>query len=1406
MRPSVALCSVALLGFATPLVAQPIGTAFTYQGRLVDGGSPATGSYDFQLILFDAPAGGTQVRATLVREDVAVSDGLFTLTLDFGATAFAGNARWLEVAVRLGTSTGAFTTLAPRQPLTPSPNATFGSTAPWTGVLAAAGVRGRHGQRPAGRAHVREQWSRSSPAVGLRCGRGQRRGHHSGHGRRWADGGGTAGAVSLSVDPAVVQSRVAGVCAAGSSIRTVNPDGSVVCEPDDDSGGDITAVSASAGGGLTGGGTTGSVSIGLLTSCTGSQLLKFNGTAWACAADADSGGDITAVTAGGGLAGGGTTGAVALSVDTAVVQSRVTGVCAAGNSIRTINPDGTVVCEPDDNSGGDVTSVLAGAGLTGGGTSGDLTLAVNPVTVQSRVTGACAGGSAIRTVNQDGSVVCQLDGSPGAWSLTGNAGTNPATNFIGTTDTQPLELRVAGERVLRIESVIVGVDAGVNVLGGHPINTVSAGVTGATIAGGGVISDGNSFLNQVTANFGTVSGGLNNTAGGLEATVAGGSNNIANGGGSTVAGGAGNTAGGGATVAGGVNNSATGSSATVAGGTANTASGPSSMVPGGLSNTAGGEFSLAAGRRAKVRDGAQAGNQFGDQGTFVWADSTDADFTSTGPNQFLLRAGGGVGINTNAPASALHVNGTATVTGFRLPTGAVAGFVLASDASGNASWQAGAAGDITAVTAGAGLTGGGTTGAVSLAVDTAAIQSRVTGVCAAGSSIRTVNANGTVVCETTATNFSGSLAGEVTGTQGATVVSNAVSTNTANAIVRRDASGNFTAGTVTLGGNLALPNSSSGTVGVVTKGGVPFLHNFGTDNTFLGSLAGNTSLTGAFNTAVGASALKVNTSGFSNSAFGTLALPSNTSGGANSAFGSTALQLTTTGGDNSAFGVGALQGNTTGSLNAAFGEAALQSHPTGTANSAFGPFALASLTSGGFNIAVGVTAGVALTTGSGNIYIGNNGADTESNTIHIGASQTAAFMAGISGQTSAGGVPVFVNSAGQLGTVGATALQARVTGVCAAGSSIRTVNADGTVVCETTATSFSGSLGGEVTGTQGATVVSNAVSTNTAGAVVRRDGSGSFAGGTLTLGGTLALPNTSSATVGVVTMGGSRFLHNFGSQNTFLGVLAGNTTLTGNTNTGVGVATLAQDTTGDANSAFGNQALDSNTTGDRNSAFGALALSSNTTGASNSAFGQGALDVSTGDTNSAFGADALGSLTSGAGNTAVGFSSGISLTTGTNNIYVGNTGAATENSTIRIGQSQTAAFMAGIFGQTSASGVAVLVNSLGKLGTATSSRRYKEDIVDLGAESDVLMRLRPVAFRYRPEYDETRTRQYGLVAEEVAKVAPELVVFDSNGEPETVRYHFVNAMLLNEVQKQQSRIQDLEARLKALEALLEPRQ
>ena len=297
------------------------------------------------------------------------------------------------------------------------------------------------------------------------------------------------------------------------------------------------------------------------------------------------------------------------------------------------------------------------------------------------------------------------------------------------------------------------------------------------------------------------------------------------------------------------------------------------------------------------------------------------------------------------------------------------------------------------------------------------------------------------------------------------------------------------------------------------------------------------------------------------------------------------------------------------------------------------------------------------------------------------------------------------------------------------------------------------------------------------------------------------------------------------------GTLYDNTT--GTQNEGFGYEALFANTTGNGNAAFGTGALYQNTTGGSstttggNSAFGNFALLANTIGSGNTAFGFSALTANTsGNNNVAVGPAALAGLTTGSGNIAVGTGAGGNLNAAeSNDIYIGDSGIAGESGTIRIGyiKNISSTYIAGISGKTSANGSEVFVNATGQLGTVKSSLRYKHEIADMGDQSDVLMKLRPVAFYYKPELDDTQTRQYGLVAEEVAKVAPELVVFNQDGTPETVRYHFVNAMLLNEVQKQrqrieeqqkaneeqsntiaqqQAQIQDLAARMAKLETLL----
>ncbi|HXO41971.1 MAG TPA: tail fiber domain-containing protein [Thermoanaerobaculia bacterium] len=238
------------------------------------------------------------------------------------------------------------------------------------------------------------------------------------------------------------------------------------------------------------------------------------------------------------------------------------------------------------------------------------------------------------------------------------------------------------------------------------------------------------------------------------------------------------------------------------------------------------------------------------------------------------------------------------------------------------------------------------------------------------------------------------------------------------------------------------------------------------------------------------------------------------------------------------------------------------------------------------------------------------------------------------------------------------------------------------------------------------------------------------------------------------------------------------------------------------------------------------------TGGANTAIGAAALDsLSSGDYNVALGQASLSGLTSGSGNIALGDSAALSYTgSETSNIVIGNSGVAGESNVIRIGASsggytQSKAFVAGISGSTSSSGIAVYVNTSGQLGTTTSSLRFKEDVQAMGDASQDLMRLRPVTFHYQPQYDDgSRLLQYGLIAEDVAKVYPGLVQYDKDGKPLAVRYQFVDAMLLNEVQQQrrtldlyqgqlgeqkaalggqQARVQELEQQVKALVARLE---
>jgi hypothetical protein len=258
---------------------------------------------------------------------------------------------------------------------------------------------------------------------------------------------------------------------------------------------------------------------------------------------------------------------------------------------------------------------------------------------------------------------------------------------------------------------------------------------------------------------------------------------------------------------------------------------------------------------------------------------------------------------------------------------------------------------------------------------------------------------------------------------------------------------------------------------------------------------------------------------------------------------------------------------------------------------------------------------------------------------------------------------------------------------------------------------------------------------------------------------------------------------------------------TGHDNTGNGYQVLYQNTSGYGNTANGSDALTFNNTGYFNTANGEVALENNTSGSYNTANGYDALNFnSSGDNNTADGAAALSALTTGSYNIALGQNAGTTIQTGNNNIDIGNTGYGDENSTIRIGTSQTKAVMVGIYGATIASGgTAVYVNSSGLLGTITSSRRFKQNIQSMADASDVLLALHPVTFQYKKDLDPTGTPQFGLVAEDVEKVDPALVVHDDKHQIYSVRYEAVNAMLLNEFLKQHGKVEEQSSEIETLQ-------
>ena len=753
------------------------GTAFTYQGRLNFNGNPAAGNFDVRFAVFDTNTNGNQFGFTLTNSATAVTNGLFAVTLDFGAGIFTGPSRWLEISARTN-GNGAFATLTPRQALTPTPYAMFANTASnVSGTVSAAQIGG---------GTLLNSVLPTSPSFSGTVSANQISGNGGNvtnvnaaalNGKAatnfWQTGGNagtspTNGNFLGTTDNQPLVLKVNGQQVARYEPTTTTPNviggfsnnsvqsglvGATIGGGGAAYGNQPNAISGNGSYGTVAGGyqntvmNFGSAILGGSVNSVGGQYSMIGGGEYNTEQ-----GDFSAI-------GGGQN-------NTAAVGTQFTTIGGGSGNQIGHGSYGTI--------GGGVFNTVSGAGGTVPGGNGNLALGINSFAAGTYSQATHDGSFVLAdnnyvnfystTVNQfsarfSGGVRwvtsgagMTLDGLPvlvssglgngagltnvNAATLNGQAAVNfwqlggnntSASQFIGSTNNQPLVLKANGRQVVRYEPTT---DTA-NVIGGSAGNTVQSGLLGATIGGGGttngnqpnVINNNGSygtivggFRNTVTnyggavlggaanfnggafaaigggefntdqGDFSTLGGGQNNTiqSGASYATIAGGnygviyatsdygavgggqknnifngphgvigggSNNIVQAVGAVVGGGLNNQAGlftglgAAAVVAGGENNYANGQDSVISGGKGNTVAGNYATVSGGHNNSASGDYSFAAGRQANAQH----------DGTFVWADSQNANFASSSTNQFLIRANNGVGINTNNPAGALHI-------------------------------------------------------------------------------------------------------------------------------------------------------------------------------------------------------------------------------------------------------------------------------------------------------------------------------------------------------------------------------------------------------------------------------------------------------------------------------------------------------------------------------------------------------------------------------------------------------------------------------------------------------------------------------------------------------------------------------------------------------------------------------
>jgi trimeric autotransporter adhesin len=407
----------------------------------------------------------------------------------------------------------------------------------------------------------------------------------------------------------------------------------------------------------------------------------------------------------------------------------------------------------------------------------------------------------------------------------------------------------------------------------------------------------------------------------------------------------------------------------------------------------------------------------------------------------------------------------------------------------------------------------------------------------------------------------------------------------------------------------------------------------------------------------------------------------------------------------------------------------------------------------GFNTAEGQNALFSLSTGQGNTAVG---------WFSLKSDTDGSF------NTALGAATLLLNTGDENTATGAGALLSNTTGIQ------NTANGVFALLLNTTGSSNTATgdeaLFSNTTGLANTATGFEALFSNTTGGFNTANGNAAL--GSNTTGGS----NTATGDVAL-------FSNSTGSDNTAVGAAALGDNTTGNFNTATGVGALRNNTEGELNTANGNAALLSNTTGDANTAIGDSALLNNTTGGGNTASGDSALlsNIS-GEENTAIGVNALNQNTTGNSNTALGVDAGTGVTTADNVICIRHPGANVSDS----------CYIGNIFGaNVDPSAVFVVIDANGKLGTTASSRRFKEEIQPMDKASEALLSLKPVTFRYK-NYKNS-ARQFGLIAEEVAEVNPDLVARDKKGEIYTVRYDQINAMLLNEFLKEHRKVEKLEA-------------